>query len=356
MSNVHPHVCSVIPQHMLDRLAERSSGPVRDAAEATLVQMHLLATERVNTFVDLLPLAGAPPKQRHVYDARGERTLPGCLVRTEDQPATRDIQVNEAFDGAGATWDFFNEVFDRDSIDGCGLRLDSTVHYGKQFQNAMWNGSQIVYGDGDGRTFRRFTRSLAVIGHELVHGLTQYAAFLGYSGETGALNEHLSDAFGAMIVQYAAKQTVDEADWLIGRELLGPGVKGVAIRSMAAPGSAYDDRVLGRDPQPRHMRDYVDTPADHGGVHINSGIPNHAFYRAAKAIGGYSWEVMGRVWYAALTERLTSDDGFEDFARATVDIAGERYSNGGHVQQAIAGAWEAVGIPVPIFNRRRRAA
>jgi Zn-dependent metalloprotease len=136
-------------------------------------------------------------------------------------------------------------VFGRRSIDGKGMRLDSTVHYGTRFENAMWNGRQMVYGDGDGRIFNRFTASLDVIGHELTHGVTQFSTALGYSGQTGALNEHLSDAFGIMVKQYKHDLSASDSDWLIGAELFGPGVNSKGVRSMAAPGTAYDDPVLG---------------------------------------------------------------------------------------------------------------
>ncbi|HEX7155325.1 MAG TPA: M4 family metallopeptidase [Thermoanaerobaculia bacterium] len=356
MRSVQHPVCAVIPPHMLDEIADRGDVGTRHEAESTIEQMHLLSTERVNTFIDVLPERIDRRKQRRVFDARNERRLPGLLARGEEQPESDDLEVNEAFDGAGATWDFFHQVFGRKSIDGKGLCLDSTVHYGTHFQNAMWNGHQIVYGDGDGSLFTRFTASLDVIAHELTHGLTQHATALGYSGQTGALNEHLSDAIGMMVRQFTYNETVDQSDWVIGSELLGPDVNGVGVRSMSAPGTAYDDHVLGRDPQPMHMDDYVHTTADHGGVHVNSGILNHAFYLAAKAIGGYSWEVLGRIWYVTLMERLTSNANFADFAQATHEVAGERYGFASRACRAIGEAWKAVGIRPMGVRRRRRAA
>jgi Zn-dependent metalloprotease len=230
------------------------------------------------------------------------------------------------------------------------MRIDSTVHYGTHFENALWNGRQMVYGDGDGRIFKRFTASVDVIAHELTHGVTQHAAALGYAGQTGALNEHLSDAFGIMVKQYTLGQSAHESDWLIGADILGPDVQGSAVRSLAFPGTAYDDPVLGRDPQPSHMRDYVVTTDDHGGVHINSGILNRGFYLAAMAMEGKTWEVLGRIWYAALTDRLTPEADFADFTRATVDIAGELYGNGSRVQMILVGAWSDVGLPVSVFD------
>lgn len=351
MQTIHHGVCGVIPPHLLQRLAEQSNGEPGADARMTLDQMRALATGRAHALSDATATAIAlePRKRRNVYDAQHQFRLPGKLVMSEHKPRSSDLEVTEAYDGSGATYDFFAHVFNRKSIDGRGLRLDATVHYGQGFSNAIWNGRQIIYGDGDGRIFNRFTAALEVIGHELTHGVTQFTAALGYTGQTGALNEHLSDAFGIMVKQYTLGQNASESDWLIGAGLFGPEVKGKAVRSLAEPGTAYDDPLLGRDPQPAHMKDYVHTADDNGGVHINSGIPNHAFYRAAMAIGGRTWDVLGLIWYAALTDRLTPQADFRDLAGATTDIAGELYGNGGHVHRILAEAWSAVGIDVPLF-------
>lgn len=148
----------------------------------------------------------------------------------------------------------------------------------------------MVFGDGDGEVFERFTRSLSVIGHELAHGVTQYSAGLAYRNQAGAINESMSDVFGALVEQYVKQESAKEASWLIGEGLFTEQVEGSALRSMKAPGTAYDDDVLGKDPQPDSMDSYVRTSADNGGVHINSGIPNRAFYLLAEALGGNAWE------------------------------------------------------------------
>src|SRR5215212_3921217 len=293
MRNIPQYLCGVIPPHILTQMAERTNHAAHGDARATLEHMRELATGRARTLIEGSP--AAPPdttrKRRNVYDARHQHRLPGKLAMSEHKPRSTDVEVNEAYDGCGATQDFYTQVFGRRSIDGKGMRLDSTVHYGTRFENAMWNGRQMVYGDGDGRIFNRFTASLDVIAHELTHGITQHAAALGYTGQTGALNEHISDAFGIMVRQYTLGQSADESDWLIGAELFGPEAPGCAVRSLAFPGSAYHHPILGSDPQPSHMDDYVHTSEDNGGVHINSGILNHAFYLAAMTIGGKPWKV-----------------------------------------------------------------
>ena len=209
------------------------------------------------------------------------KTPPGALARLEGQDSlTGQTTESEAYDYSGDTYNFYLEIFQRNSVDGRGMRLDSTVHYSVNYNNAFWNGTQMVYGDGDGEIFERFTKCLDVIGHELTHGVTQYEASLQYEGQAGALNESFSDVFGSMVKQYSLKQTVDEADWLIGAGLFASKIKARALRSMKEPGTAYDDPTIGKDPQPSNMKDYVKTSADNGGVHLNSGIPNKAFYLA----------------------------------------------------------------------------
>ena len=226
------------------------------------------------------------------------------------------------------------------------MKLDSTVHYGEDYNNAFWNGTQMVYGDGDGEIFQRFTKSIDVIGHELTHGVTQYEAALEYEGQAGALNESFSDVFGAMIKQYALRQTVDKADWFIGLGLFTKKINGKALRSMKEPGTAYDDPIIGKDPQPGHMKDYVNTSSDNGGVHINSGIPNRAFYVTAMELGGYAWEKAGRIWYVALTERLRERSNFQKAAYITYEVASTLYGRGSPEEKAVKNAWNQVGIKI----------
>ena len=196
-----------------------------------------------------------------------------------------------------------------------------------------------------------------MIGHKLTHGVTQFTAALDYHDESGALNEHLSDVFGVLVKQFTLKQSTAKADWLLGAELLAKSVHGVAVRSMKAPGTAYDDPILGKDPQPSHMRGYVHGDDDSGGVHVNSGIPNHAFYLAAIALGGNAWETAGRIWYLALTRKLRHTAQFQDCADATWNAAGELFGAGSEPQDAVAAAWKGVGVsrsPTVKSNNRLR--
>jgi Zn-dependent metalloprotease len=223
------------------------------------------------------------------------------------------------------------------------LPLNATVHYGDGYSNAFWNGQRMVFGDGDGTLFNRFTIALDIIGHELGHGVTEDETGLVYMQQAGALNEHLSDVWGSLIKQKVRKQTAKQADWLIGAGLLTKSVQGKALRSMAEPGSAYDDPTLGKDPQPGHMDRYVETVQDNGGVHINSGIPNRAFYLAATSIGGFAWETVGKVWYAAVRDdRVTEGTNFAQFAAVTIDLAQALLKKTD--AKAVVEAWGEVGV------------
>jgi Zn-dependent metalloprotease len=346
MENI-PHLCGFIPRHVFEHVVAHDTGRAAADARATLDQMHLVAEDRVRSLIPPVPGIPTHRKARNVYDAGHRRSLPGKLAINDRGRTSSDRDANEAYDGAGRTYDFFAEFFGRDSIDGRGLRIDSTVHYGVRFANAMWNGRQIIYGDGDGRLFGRFTPAIDVVAHELTHAYTQYTAGLVYEDESGALNEHVSDAFGVMVKQFQTDQTAEQSNWLIGEGVLAPSVNGRAIRSMAAPGTAYDDPILGKDPQPWHMRDYVHGADDNGGIHINSGIPNHALYLAAIAIKGRTWPVLGRIWFETLTKHLAPETTFQQFANATTRVAGALFGFGGTIQTCVATAWAAVGLPTP---------
>jgi Zn-dependent metalloprotease len=220
------------------------------------------------------------------------------------------------------------------------------VHFDVNYDNAFWDGRQMVYGDGDGELFNRFTIAVDVIGHELTHGVTEYEAGLVYYDQPGALNESMSDVFGTLVKQRILNQTADAADWLIGEGLFTSKVNGTAIRSMKAPGTAYDDPVIGKDPQPAHMKNYVKLPRwdDNGGVHINSGIPNHAFYLTAMEIGGNAWDKAGKIWYIALRDMLRYNANFQSAADKTFQVAGVLFGSGSKEQLAVKNGWAGVGI------------
>ncbi|MGH7548132.1 MAG: M4 family metallopeptidase [Gemmatimonadales bacterium] len=347
--------CSILPPHILSSIAEKGTARQRELARRSIEASDRHRAER-RAIVEGRTAATrvqAPGKSRVVFDGEQRTQLPGRQRRVEGAPATGDAAVDEAYDGSGHTYDLYHQVYSRTSLDDNGMRLDSTVHYGQSYDNAFWNGQQMVYGDGDEdlpeaeRLFNRFTVSLEIIGHELTHGVVQFTAGLAYQDQPGALNESFADVFGVLVKQRRFNQTAAQADWLVGSGLFTRNVRGEAIRSLKAPGTAYDDPVLGKDPQPAHMRDYQNVTHDNGGVHINSGIPNHAFYRTALAMGGSAWEKAGRIWYQTLAHPdLGAVADFQRAASLSFRVAGTLYGDGGPEQQAVRQGWSAVGIEV----------
>jgi Zn-dependent metalloprotease len=349
------HRCSIfciLPPHILRNAAKNSKDPaLQQAALDTLARdMTFRSLRLARAARGVLPVStpvGVTPSTPSItiFDAKGTEDLPGTLVASPH--GSNDPAVKEAFAGLQGTYQFYWSEYERNSIDDHGLPLLASVHFGKSYDNAYWDGERMVFGDGDGQLFNRFTIAIDVIGHELTHGVTGAEVNLQYTGQSGALNESISDVFGSCIKQRVKNQTADQADWLIGEGLLTSKVQGKALRSMDSPGTAYNDPVLGKDPQPDTYKNYVHTFEDNGGVHINSGIPNRAFALAAKAIGGYSWQKAGRVWYETLRDHaLRSNATFKAFATRTIANAGHLFGDKSVEQKAIADAWLKVGVKV----------
>jgi len=352
----NPLLC-VVPPYVLTQVASRGSERQRTWALRTLQADTTIRHARsVNAKTrgrkgpvegpDALAAAAAPGRSRIIWDAKGGWEISGIdRVRDEDDGPTGDPAVDEAFEGFGVTFDFWQTVFSRDSIDNEDMPMRGVVHFGQDYPNAFWDGRRMVFGDGDDEIFVRFTKSLDVIAHELGHGVIEDEAGLEYWGQSGALNEHFADVAGTMVKQRRLNQTADKADWLIGAELRGEEFDGDALRSMKAPGTAYDDACLGKDPQPAHWRDFVRTFEDNGGVHINSGIANRAFYLLATNLGGRSWHAPGHIWYDALrSPQLTTTATFRQFARITHRAARQRFGPGSAEATAVRAAWAEVGV------------
>jgi Zn-dependent metalloprotease len=339
----------ITPPHMLRKLLESKDRDIREMALNTLLASTRLRGQRT-TRAAFFSAAASANGRRTIFDLRNSTDLSTASTsRSEDGPASGDDTVNRAFDGLGTTRQFYKDIFDRNSVDDQGMRLEAYVHYDVGYNNAFWDGREMIFGDGDGQVFTDFTKSIDVIAHELTHGVTQFTAGLDYHNQSGALNESISDVFGSLVKQWSLNQTAEEADWLIGADIFAPSIAGQALRSMKAPGQAYNNDLLGKDPQPDNMNRYVQLPdtdaGDNGGVHINSGIPNKAFYLTAVGIGGNSWEAPGHIWFESLKASDPSTQ-FQDFADTTYAKAGALYGVGGAEQQAVAGAWRDVGIRV----------
>ncbi len=346
----HPLACFV-PPDLLDRIARTSSdAATRNSALDSLAIDAAIRSRRAEIaargFAAPTPrgeAAGAEPgtPKRFIHDQKHRSDMnAAAVVRSEGQDPVDDASADQAYDGFGATYRFYWEVLQRDSIDNEGMEIHGMVHFDTNYNNAFWDGEgHMWFGDGDGTMFTDFTKSLDVIGHELTHGVTQYTANLVYSGQSGALNESLSDVFGSLVKQYALNQSAEEADWLIGADVVGAELA-PALRSMKDPGHANQ-----YDRQPADMDGFIRTTRDNGGVHTNSGIPNRAFYLAASAVGGYAWEKVGHIWYAAMNDdKLRPTSGFKAFAQATIRAAQAISGDDDDATKAVTEAWHTVKV------------
>ncbi|UVJ42970.1 M4 family metallopeptidase [Pseudomonas sp. LS1212] len=355
MCSRNPLHC-IVPPYIIERLALSDDPQVRSQAIANLkAGSSFRATRESAQAMPGLMAVMSPKRTLHrlVYTANTSGQLPGDLARAEGQSESGDPAVDEAYDGAGITYAFYDKLFQRNSLDDNGMTLISTVHV-KRFDyrtrtyvpmdNAFWNGTQMAYGDGAGIWSQRFTRSLEVIGHELTHGVQSFTSNLNYYGQSGALNEHFADVFGILVRQWHNNEPASTASWLIGADVLVPAPTRRGIRDMEFPGTAFaDDPYLGDDPQPDHMSKYVSGSGDNGGVHYNSGIPNRAFVLVAKALGANAWDVAGRIWYETMLQ-LNANSQFQHCAEISVQVAGARY--GAPAKKAVKAAWKKVGINV----------
>lgn len=358
-SHHNPLNC-IVPPYMLRVLELRGDEAMADMARKLLKQNEKVREERAELthlgthHHELSPATlnriarqgeSALKPDRQIHDGQYKAALPGKLVRAEGDAETGVADADTAYDAAGQVFSLFADEYGRNSLDDEGMSLVATVHHRRDYNNAFWDGKQMAYGTGDGKLFRTFLE-LSVVGHEMAHGVIQYSGGLLYENQSGALNESIADVFGSLTLQRGLGQEAHEADWLVGRGILGPDVNGAALRSMKAPGTAYSDELLGQDPQPWHMDHFVVTTDDNGGVHINSGIPNHAFYLFATYIGAKAWEVPGRIWYHALQSLNNPMASFSDWADQTIKSANELTGNGSTEAIMLRRAWKLVGIAI----------
>jgi len=348
MTRPSPLQC-IVPPELLRQIIRHGTEEEREAALRTVALDSTFRVSRAEAVANLIPgmfrtasVGGTPGRpHRSIYDQEnGEVMVLGVPSRAEGAPPTDDPAVNEAYDGFGATYQFFWDVFHRDSMDDSGMPIVGLVHFSTNYDNAFWDGQgHMFFGDGDGTMFTRLTNSLDVIGHELTHGITQYTANLSYVNQSGALNESMSDVFGSLVKQYARGHDAAEADWLIGPDIVGPALE-PALRSLKAPGTANQ-----HDTQPADMDHFVVTAQDHGGVHVNSGIPNRAFYVAATTIGGKAWEKAGKVWYESLRDPQTrANTDFAGFARVTIRQAATLFGPTSAESDGVRAGWDDVKV------------
>ncbi|MEV5613888.1 M4 family metallopeptidase [Streptomyces sp. NPDC052225] len=297
--------------------------------------------------LEVRPGAGPRELTPHVvFDAGGRESLEGLRpVRWTGGPEHGDAAVDEVYDALVAVDRFGREVLGIAAADAAREPYAAVVHYGTDY-NAHWDAGRFgVFGDGIPGTFTRFTQ-MEVVATQMWRARPEFEKF-PHAGQPGALNISLRDVLGSLTLQYALGQSVDRAAWGVGIDLVVPGRGGQVLRSLKAPGAAYDNDVLGSDPQIAHMDAYepVDDPG--AGPYLHSGIPSHAFYRLAMELGGHAWERAGLIWWDALTGELPDPvPDFATWAAATVRAAAARYGADGDESEAVRAAWEAVGVPL----------
>jgi Zn-dependent metalloprotease len=336
-ASVSNGICYFLPSHILNKKIEEGTKDEKEAAIKNLKISQMIRGQRsVNALSFRMAAAAHQEKRRVIYNMdhiESTFRLPGNPVRYENSNDIGDLDADISYKNLGITYDFYREVFNRNSINDGGMTMVSSVHFAVDYDNAFWNGEQMVYGDGGGGFMKKNSlTNLVVSGHELTHGVTQFEANLRYEDQPGGLNESMSDCFGIMCEQWALKQTVEQSKWLIGEGIM---VEGQALRSMKDPGTAFPG-----DSQISKMSEYRDGMDPH----ISSGISNKAFYLACSKVGGHSWEKVGKVWYVVLRDRLRDSSGFQDAADNTFEVAGSLFANEPNVQKAVADAWNEVGV------------
>ena len=352
-----PFSC-ILPDYLLEQLADKNPA-LKERARETIAADRILLANRpaMARLATLESSAAAGGKSRTVFTADNSMNLQRRRLRGENDPPSGNVAADKVYDFFGNTYDFFYSVYGRNSVDNSGMPMVGTVELGPNYNNAFWNGREMGFGTGDGVTFTNFVDSLDVIGHELTHGVVQFNGNggLAYSGEAGALNESMADVFGVLAKQYTKNQTANQADWLLGSEIMASAT---CLRSMSNPHDGLGQLRLPNGSvisgQPKHMSELYpdDANRDNYGVHINSGIPNHAFYHFAMSLGGNAWGDAGQVWYDTLTQGnlpVGVENGLQGdrnhgwlqmFADKTTQFVGSSNS------QKLKEAWNKVGINV----------
>jgi len=348
--------CRLVPPHMLDAMTRSPDHRIREVARhnqaaadrsrrAPALGSKAVVGERGGA-------AEAGKVRRVVRDAGQEPRFDGKVRRREGDPPTGNRDVDDVYRNTGIVLDFYRRVFNRNGVDGKGMWLISNVEFrqtpAQPMLGAYWyrNHKAMTFGEEILEVMKRPAKALDFAGHEMTHGVVQFTAKLAHGNEPGALNESFADVMASLVKQWKKGQTASEADWLIGDTVVYRSKTVRGIRSLKAPGTAYtDDPHIGSDQQVWQMKHKYRGSKDDGGVHINSGIPNHAFYLVSATLGGLAWERAGQVWYASLL-RLHPNSDFEDCAQTTYTVAAALFGRGSRVQKAVKSAWKTVGLPI----------
>lgn len=341
-TTTRPHTEGFVYDRLLDIITERN--PTLLSCITTKLETRKLYLKAQGQVGFTRQLTAGGNGDRKIYDAKNGRSLPGKRARFEGDGVTGDTTIDNAYQYHGEVRRFLEEVCGRNSLDGAGMNLIGTCHYGRGYNNAFWNGRQMTYGDGDGKIFGSFVIR-GVVGHEMFHGYTDHTSDLEYYSQSGALNEHLSDVGGALTEMYVDNVLSEDFHWLVGIGLWADGINGRALRDMLNPGTAYDDNKIGKDPQPDHMDRIYTGWSDNRGVHINSGIMNKVFANFAIAVGGKAWEQPWEIWQETGfgSNRVGRKANFQDFADKTLENCRALHPD---LEDKLRAAYALVGITI----------
>jgi len=292
-------------------------------------------------------------KNWQTYDARraawNSPKLPGTLLCSNNQ-SCGDADAQNAHDGASETYDYYLSKFGRHSLNDSDMTLISSVNVGRNWNNAAWIGTQMVYGKGDGVNFSPLAGDLDVIGHELTHGVTDFESNLNYENASGALNESLSDIFGASVEAWI-EGGISSDTWKIGEDIYTPSIAGDALRYMNNP--TIDGYSTDYYPERIPFTSSPSSSNDYGGVHGNSGISNLAYYllvqggthprgKTSTVVSGIGMAKAEQIFYRANTVYFTSSTDFQGAADGTAQAALDLY--GTAERTSVLDAWCAVGV------------
>ncbi len=344
-SHRNPVHC-ILPPYIVDKLL-KSEDPeifelgINNSFRTTRFRSDRVFFSKLNErereyFIEEPVISGQLQPNIKIHDCKQDTKLPGDLMDNN----SNDADFKNVMEGVTETWKFYFELFKRNSIDNAGMTLINSIHYSKMYGNAEWDGRRMIYGDGDGVFVDSMTKDIDIIAHELTHGVTLYTSNFNKDGQSGALEESFSDVMGIMVKQRVLNQDVTQSSWLIGENVfIGDEY---AVRSLKEPGSAFKNHPrFGDDPQPATYDKYDRKK----GVHINSGIPNFAFYMAAFDIGGNSWEKAGRIWYETFI-KLPKAANFIMAKEATIKKANELYGKGSLEVKAVENGWKNAKVGV----------
>jgi Zn-dependent metalloprotease len=344
-NHTHRRCCQFVPTAIIEKL------PI-DESDVELTKFFYEHRQFLLENPDIKYKRATHKEVRNLYDSANQYKFSDTPIATDEQIHSQRPSNYPALQLANRAYDYFHNKFDMESFDNRNTPVDVHINFGQKYNNAFWDGKRMVFGTGDGTYFNTFLVQ-NVFTHEFTHAITENLCGLKYENQSGALNEHLSDVYAVCLDQQILKQKPSEGTWIIGEGVFNTAkINAKGLRTFKNE-LAYDDRLIGKDPQPKHMKDFKNLPntdkGDWGGVHINSGIPNRAFYEfcnlAETELGGdeiinKSYKAPAQIWFATYP-RIKPDNQFKEFALDTISVCKRIHPQ---LENQLKKAWQIVGV------------